>query len=302
MKALIIGYGSIGRRHHKILHKINDIEEIHIVTKQSLENKIYFHQLEDICDLDIYDYFIIASETYKHFDQLEYLESKISNKIIFCEKPLFESKKELSIVKNKVFIGYVLRFHPLLQKLKIFLQVEKVISVNIKCGSYLPDWRHNIDYRNSYSAKKEEGGGVLLDLSHEIDYVQWLFGKVTEIKSYQIKVSNLEIDSDDLVVAIGKTNKGSIINFSIDYISKIPHRRLIVDTDEKSFELDFIRNILIKKEKNMLEQKYEFPKLERNYMFEQMHKSILSNQEFVCTFLEGMEVMETISYIQEQNK
>lgn len=302
MKALIIGYGSIGRRHNEVLSEFDGIEEIHIVTKQSLENKIYFHQLEDISDLDIYDYFIIASETYKHFDQLKYLESKVSNKIIFCEKPLFESKKELSIVKNKVFIGYVLRFYPLLQKLKTFLQGEKVISANIKCGSYLPEWRQNIDYRNSYSAKKEEGGGVLLDLSHEIDYVQWLFGKVMEIKSYQMKVSNLEIDSDDLVVAIGKTNKGSIINFSIDYISKIPHRRLIVDTDEKSFELDFINNILIIKEKNTLEQKYEFQKLERNYMFEQMHKSILSNQEFVCTFLEGMEVMETISYIQEQNK
>lgn len=302
MKALIIGYGSIGRRHHQVLLELDNVEEVHIVTKQMLDNIIHFRSIEDIENLDVYDYFIIASETHKHFTQLKYLESKVSNKRVFCEKPLFEVKKELNILKNKVFVGYVLRFHPLLQKLKTFLQGEKVINVHVKCGSYLPTWRQNIDYRDSYSAKKEEGGGVLLDLSHEIDYVQWLFGKVVEIKSYQMKVSDLEINSDDLVVAIGKTSKGTIVNLSLDYISKMSHRKLMVDTDEKSFELDLINNILITKDKNSLEQKYEFPKLERNYMFEQMHKSILSNEESVCTFLEGMEVMETISKIQEQNQ
>lgn len=302
MKVLIIGYGSIGRRHEEVLSKFTEVESIDVVTKQSIENKKTFNHINKVDDLESYDYFVIASETNKHFEQLIYLEENLLDKTIFCEKPLFELSKNLKIEKNQVFVGYVLRFHPLIQKLKTFLVNEKVLSVNVNCGQYLPTWRQNIDYRTSYSAKKDEGGGVLLDLSHEIDYIQWLFGVMTEIKSYQLKISDLEIDTDDLTTAIGKTDKEVIVNLSIDYISKITYRRVLIHTLNDTFELDFIANRLIQKDKFGLEQVYSFSNLERNYMFEEMHKSILSNKENVCSYDEGAKVMNTISIIQEQNK
>ena len=146
-----------------------------------------------------------------------------------------------------------------------------------------------------------EGGGVLLDLSHEIDYVQWLFGKILDIQSYQVKVSDLEIDSDDLTMLIGKTNKNVFVNISIDYISKITHRRLVVDTIENSYELDFISNKLIRKNKHGIEENFSSIDLERNYMFEKMHKSILGDKENVCDYKNGLDVMNTITIIQEQN-
>jgi len=302
VKVLIIGYGSIGRRHEEVLSKFTEVESIDVVTKQSIENKKTFNHINKVDDLESYDYFVIASETNKHFEQLIYLEENLLDKTIFCEKPLFELSKNLKIEKNQVFVGYVLRFHPLIQKLKTFLVNEKVLSVNVNCGQYLPTWRQNIDYRTSYSAKKDEGGGVLLDLSHEIDYIQWLFGVMTEIKSYQLKISDLEIDTDDLTTAIGKTDKEVIVNLSIDYISKITYRRVLIHTLNDTFELDFIANRLIQKDKFGLEQVYSFSNLERNYMFEEMHKSILSNKENVCSYDEGAKVMNTISIIQEQNK
>lgn len=301
MKVLIIGYGSIGKRHLEVLSKISNIKQIDIVTKQTIENKITFYSLNEVKDMDIYDYFIIASETNKHFEQLRYIEKNVNDKLIFCEKPLFETDKILVIEKNNVFIGYVLRFHPLLLKLKQFLMYEKTISVNVKCGQYLPTWRQNTNYKDSYSAKKLEGGGVLLDLSHEIDYVQWLFGKISDIQSYQVKVSDLEIDSDDLTMLIGKTNKNVFVNISIDYISKITHRRLVVDTIENSYELDFISNKLIRKNKHGIEENFSSIDLERNYMFEKMHQSILSDKENVCDYKNGLDVMNTITIIQEQN-
>lgn len=301
MKVLIIGYGSIGRRHHEVLLKSQIVKEIYLVTKQKIEEQISFKALEDISDLNVYDYFVIASETNKHFVQLHYLEERVVGKVILCEKPLFETKKALHVKNNSVFVGYVLRFHPLLQKLKVCLKDATILSANVMCGSYLPHWRTNIDYRDSYSAKKDQGGGVLLDLSHEIDYIQSLFGKVIALKSYQMKVSDLEIDSDDLVVAIGKTSKDTVINFSIDYISKIPHRKILVTTNDKSFELDFINNSLIQRDKFGVEEKYAIPELERNYMFECMHDSILSKGCLACTFDEGMEVMEVIASIQKDN-
>lgn len=301
MKVLIIGYGSIGKRHESVLNSFKEIKKIDIVTKQNLDNKNTFYSIKKIENLDIYDYFIIASETNKHYEQLSYLESKVSKKIIFCEKPLYETKKELNIIKNKVYVGYVLRFHPLLQRLKKELVNEKIISININCGQYLPTWRTNIDYKSSYSAKKNEGGGVLLDLSHEIDYLQWLCGELEEIKSYQLKISDLEIDSDDVTTLIGQTKNNILVNLSIDYISKILNRKILIHTLDKSFELDFILNKLIINNKKDEKEEIEINSLERNYMFEQMHKDILNKCEYICNYDEGINVMKTISNIQEQN-
>jgi len=301
LKVLIIGYGSIGKRHYEVLSNFSGIESIDIVTKQNIDDKTTYKSIQEIKNISQYSYFVIASQTNKHYEQLKYLDMHVKAKTIFCEKPLFEKKQELKILNNEVYIGYVLRFHPLLQKLKSFLQDERVINVNIKCGQYLPTWRPNTDYRDSYSAKRSEGGGVLLDLSHEIDYVQWLFGKIENIKSYQLKVSDLEIDSDDLTMFIGKTEKNSIVNLSIDYISKITHRKVMVDSRESSYELDFILNKLIRKDKSGLEEVYSFTNLERNFMFEQMHKSVLGNKENISTYDEALNVMETINTIQGQN-
>ncbi|WP_348653130.1 Gfo/Idh/MocA family oxidoreductase [uncultured Sulfurimonas sp.] len=301
MKVLLIGFGSIGKRHFEVLSSFSQVEKIDLVTKQNIDDRKCYKNLENIEDIEKYDYFVIASETNKHYEQLNYLEKSVKGKFIFCEKPLFETNRELVLKNNKVFIGYVLRFHPLLVKLKEFLKEEKIISVNAKCGQYLPYWRPNTDYRESYSAKKEEGGGVLLDLSHEIDYVQWLCGNLEEIKSYQVKVSELEISSDDLTMLIGRTSQGTIVNISIDYIGKITYRKLLVDTLENSYELDFIKNSLIQKDKSGLEEVYSFSNLERNHMFEQMHLDVLNKQKYISTFNEGLEVMNTISTIQEQN-
>lgn len=302
MKALIIGFGSIGKRHYDVLSKLSEIRSIDLVTKQNIENKICYKSFEFVNNINQYDYFVIASETNKHFEQLKFLEQNVKNKLIFCEKPLFESKKDLEIKNNKIFIGYVLRFHPLLEKLKEFVKNEKILLVNAKCGQYLPSWRPNTDYKNCYSAKRDEGGGVLLDLSHEIDYVQWLCGQINEIKSYQVRISDLEINSDDLTMLIGKTYRNILVNISIDYISKITYRKLFVETFKYTYELDFISNKLIKKDKNGVEETYSFSNLERNYIFEKMHLDIFNQQKNVCTFKEALEVMDTISTIQEQNR
>jgi predicted dehydrogenase len=302
LKVLLIGFGSIGKRHFEVLSKLSKIKSIDLVTKQNIKNEKCYKTLEEVLNISTYDYFVIASETNKHFSQLEYLENSVKNKLIFCEKPLFKSKKELIIKNNKVFIGYVLRFHPLFEKLKVFLKQEQIILANVKCGQYLPSWRPNTDYKNCYSAKKEEGGGVLLDLSHEIDYVQWICGSIQKLNSIQTKISDLEINSDDLTMLIGKTNKNTMINISIDYISKITHRKLLVETLENTYELDFILNKLIKKNKLGLEEVYSFSNLERNYLFEKMHLDIFEEQKNICTFKEALSVMETISTIQEQNR
>jgi len=302
LKTLIIGYGSIGKRHEEVLLNIPKITQIDIVTKQSLLNKNTFISLDSIIDIETYDYFVIATETNKHYTQLKFLDSKVRNKIIFCEKPLFQTSEKLDIVNNKVFIGYVLRFHPLLQQLKNKLETQQVLSVNAYCGQYLPDWRPNTDYTKTYSASKVMGGGVLLDLSHEIDYIQWLCGDILELKSYQVQISDLKINSDDMTTVIGKTVNNVFINLSLDYISKLTRRKLLIHTINSTYELDFIKNTLIERNKEGLEHISSFSNLERNHMFTSMHKAIILNGiGDTCTYAQGINVMQTITKIQKEN-
>lgn len=301
MKALIIGYGSIGKRHYDVLSTIESITTIDIVTSQTLLGLTTYQTIEQVKNLDYYDYFVIASETFKHFDQIEYLEKNTHNKIVLCEKPLFDTYRAVNVTNNFIYIGYVLRFHPLLQKIRSILKDEKALFAQIQCGSYLPFWRPETDYRKSYSASKDQGGGVLLDLSHEIDYMQWLFGTVNSISSSQSKVSDLEIDSDDLVTAIGKTDKNVAFGISLDYISKISMRELVIHTRQKTIRADLIKNTLQIGTKDGTLETFEIDPYDRNDLFQKMHISALGDKENLCTLEEGLSVMKTISTIQEEN-
>lgn len=300
MKVLLIGYGSIGKRHYEVLSQMGCIAQIDVVTSQSLSNITTYPTLDAVKDLEHYGYFVIASETFKHFDQIAYLERNTKNAIILCEKPLFDTSKTINVRQNSVYIGYVLRFHPILQKIESILKQEKPFAVQVRCGSYLPFWRPGTDYRKSYSAFKDQGGGVLLDLSHEIDYIQWLFGTIITIDSYQSKISDLEISSDDYVSAIGTTENGTIIDFSLDYISKIPIREILFHTPNITVRADLISNRLEIGTKNGDIETVPTEAPERNDLFRKMHLSALGNREYLSTLEEGLSVMKTISIIQEQ--
>lgn len=300
MKVLIVGYGSIGRRHDEVLAKMGVFEDIHLVSRQKLEGRVVYRDLEDVADLDAYDYIVIASPTNKHFDQLKYIDSRVLRKKIFCEKPLFDTAREY-VPRNNIFVGYVLRYHPLFDVLLDLLKDEKSIYVNVQVGSYLPSWRSNIDYRESYSAHKERGGGVLLDLSHEIDYLIWLFGMVDDLKSIQAKISDLDINSDDITTFVGRTENGVVINLSMDYISKLPFREIKIHTNQSTISVDMINNYITKYDKDGKIHKIVLPHVERNELFQRMHGDIMTSAKIACDYHEAFRVMKVIKKIQEQN-
>ncbi len=122
---------------------------------------------------------------------------------LFIEKPplmsLAGSDYLLKVIKDnaiQTYTAYNLRFHPIIKWLKANLNLDRILEVQAYCGSYLPEWRTS-DYRDNYSAKRELGGGVHLDLIHEMDYLTWILGQPNNINSHFAKVSNLEIDSVD---------------------------------------------------------------------------------------------------------
>lgn len=301
MKVLIVGFGSIGKRHFEILNKLDEIKEIHIVTKQEPKDVISFKELNKITNLTFYDYFIISSETVKHYEQLKYICSRVDNKRILVEKPLYNKTHDEINSTNKIFTAYNLRFHPILQKLSDMLKNEEVYYVNIICGQYLPTWRPTQDYRRSYSASLKQGGGVLRDLSHELDYATWIFGDIVNIEAINTKISDLEIHSDDLFTAIAFTQKRTVLNITMDYISKTPIRRLIIHTEHKTIEADVINNSIVMHDKNAHREEISLEKIESNHSYSKMHEAILSNHyEQLCSFKHGEKIVKLIDNIKFQ--
>mgnify|MGYP003758657837 CR=1 FL=1 len=236
------------------------------------------------------DYILICSRTSDHFKHLSYLEKNLKKKIILVEKPVFENFKNFRVHNNKVFIGYNLRYHPVINFIKNYVKNKKIFSVNVSCYSYLPHWRKNINYTETNSAKKIYGGGALLELSHEIDYVQWIFKKIKKINHVKIrKISNLKIDTEDSVSIIGKTN---LVNFFIDlnYFSLYAQRLIIIYGNNFALKGDLINNsVEIFKQNKKKTLKY---KTDKNYTYREQHKSLLnSNYENSCSYNEGAKLM-----------
>jgi len=299
VKVLLIGYGSIGKRHAEILNKIEKIKRIDIVTSQNIKNSYgkCFISMQKIDNFKEYDYFVIANETYKHFDTLKYITQKVSGKKILVEKPLFCKTRKLDISNNIVYVAYNLRFHPIIEEIFNILKNKKAIFANLIAGQYLPTWRPNIDYRQSYSASEQKGGGVLRDLSHEIDYVNFLFSEIKHLYVINKKISNLEISSDDIFTAIGETKSGTIVNITLDYISKTPLRKIVIHTLNKTLKADLIKNYIKIFDKFGKYQTIK-KKVKRSDSYLKMHLSFINDKtENLCSFKEGLKVMELIDQV-----
>ena len=120
-----------------------------------------------------------------------------------------------------------------------FCYATPVYSARVISSSYLPDWRPNVDYREIYSAKKEMGGGVSIDLIHEWDYLTYLFGLPKKILSMQGKVSHLEINSEDLAVYLGRY-QDKFVEVHLDYFGRTPLRQIQLFTKEATITGDIL--------------------------------------------------------------
>ena len=141
--------------------------------------------------------------------------------------------------------GYNLRFHPPIQKLKELvdeLVVGKILWAQVEAGSYLPDWRPWQDYRKSYTARRELGGGILLDGSHEIDYVMWLFGAPRELACMAGRVSQLDVNVEDCATILLRFPDGTRADVHVDFIQRSYARNCTLVGTEGKLHWDFASN------------------------------------------------------------
>ena len=232
MRVLVIGYGSIGKRHTNNLMKLSKIE-LSICSKNKetiqLERKgVKIYTSINKALKKKFDVGFICNETNLHIETAIKLAK--NNQHIFLEKPLSNSLKNISILfklinKKKLITMIVcnMRFHEGIKLMKELLdkqEIGKIISASVENGSYMPSWHPNEDYRLSYASRKKLGGGVVLTQIHEIDYLYWFFGKVSEVFAITGKMSNLDIDVEDYCESLLKFKNNVIVNLHLDYFQR----------------------------------------------------------------------------------
>lgn len=235
-RILIVGYGSIGQRHLRIARSLLPTADIRVLRHQECES---VPEYADGCmsSLDEALAFapqaaLIASPSTFHISTAQPLAE--AGVHLLVEKPLAASLEGVSQLLatcaargNVLMTAYNLRFLPSLQKYRNLIQsdrIGKVVSVRCEIGQYLPSWRPGSDYRQGVSASYALGGGALLELSHEIDYLRWIFGEVAWVQAALSRQSDLELDVEDTAHLI--------LGFEAD----ADGRKLIADLN-----MDFVR-------------------------------------------------------------
>ncbi|HTS35713.1 MAG TPA: Gfo/Idh/MocA family oxidoreductase [Candidatus Solibacter sp.] len=252
MRGLVVGAGSIGRRHLQNL-KVLGLESLGVVETDTGRrcavaaeiNAVGFEELQAGLDWRP-DFVVVATPTHLHAQQvLSIIEKGLA---VFVEKPLSHSVElldEICRVGQKPSISLVgcnMRFHPGPARVKQLMdegQVGKILFARIHAGSYLPDWRHGSDYRSNYAAKKVTGGGCLLDCIHEIDLARWYLGEIDSVFCSAGHLSSLEIETEDVASLICRHANAAMSEIHLDYVQRTYERGCQIVGEQGSVFWDF---------------------------------------------------------------
>lgn len=287
MKALIIGYGSIGSLHVRVLNKLG--LDVTIVSSRAIEYDTVAKSIKEAMSGHV-DYAVVSSITARHESDLRQLEESGFRGTALVEKPLFsQARSSETIYPFRIFVGYNLRFHPVIQKARRVLEGQKIISAHAYVGQHLSTWRSNMDHLQAYSARRDLGGGVLRDLSHELDLLQYLFGSVQHLKAIGGRYANITIDSDDTYALLISTSNCPVISLQLNYLDRVSRRQIIVNTETNTYMLDLVKGVF---SDSTLDQSFD---LYKELTYERMHCAILQEGgKQVCTFEEGLKVVGLI--------
>jgi predicted dehydrogenase len=251
---LVMGCGSIGTRH---IDNLLALEAGQVYAVDPLEAKRAeaegrfgirtFSDVEEALSLRP-DVALIATPTSSHVELA--LEAAKRGCHLFIEKPLshdLESTGELIKCVGDAglvsLVGCNMRFHPGLRTVKQLLDqgiAGRVIAILVHFGHYLPDWHPKEDYRSSYSARSELGGGIILDAIHEIDYARWLLGEVKSVACLSGKLTGLDIDTEDTAAMLLSFADGAIGEIHVDYVQRAYSRKCEVLGDEGTIRWDYV--------------------------------------------------------------
>jgi predicted dehydrogenase len=249
---LVVGCGSIGKRHIRNLLALGAGHVLAFDVRDDRRDEAAALGAEAVRDMDdawrsTPDAVLVATPPSTHVPVA--LDAARRGCHLFVEKPLAdrwdgvdELVAEVRARKLVCLVGCNLRFHPALLELRRLLEggaIGRALGARIEFGQYLPDWHPWEDYRETYSARRSLGGGVILDAIHELDYATWLLGPVSAVTAFAGHISALEIDTEDVAAILLRFDSGAIGEVHLDYVQRAYSRSCHLYGEDGSLEWDF---------------------------------------------------------------
>jgi predicted dehydrogenase len=268
-RALIVGAGSIGIRHGEVLTRLGS--DVAFVTgRTDLPDRAFQNLVDGLHDFEP-DYVVVANETDHHAATIEELAATGFTGAVLVEKPM---AVPMGAVDHAPFsalgVGYNLRFHPLVEALADAVADADALTVEVYAGQHLTTWRPGREVREQYSSSAARGGGVLRDLSHELDYLGLLFGHCVGVFARGGRLGDVTVDSDDAWGIVAQYERAPIVTVQLNYLDTQTRRRVIVNTGNSTIEADFIASTL------RIDGESTHLAVDRNASYAAMHTAMLT--------------------------
>lgn len=252
----VIGFGNISVRHRKNLKQLYPLASIYGMPASGRMTKglvsdcdVLVSSIEELIEHNVELAIVASPAPYHATHAIPLIKAGIP---VLIEKPVATSVADceaISVASRKynipVAVGYCLRYLPSSIMMKILLDEQKIghlHNVMIDTGQYLPDWRPSKDFRTCVSARKELGGGVLLELSHELDYAQWLLGELQVQYALLRSSKTLKLSVEDSADILAKSGSGTAVSIHLDFLQRKAYRKCRFIGSEGALEWDLIQN------------------------------------------------------------
>ncbi|MBI2639305.1 MAG: Gfo/Idh/MocA family oxidoreductase [Candidatus Sungbacteria bacterium] len=285
MKFLIVGTGSIGRRHYKNLLALGyrDVAVVRSRRRMDQPQRQFFAEYHPRVFFDVKaafteqpDAVFVCNPTSLHVSTG--FRAVKAGSHVFIEKPISHTSagvgellREAARRKRIVYVGYNFRHHPLLKKAKKLLdsgKLGRLHSARFATGEYLPGWHPWEDHRKAYAGRSDLGGGVVLTQSHDLDLIHWFFGPAKAASAIVQNSGALGINTDDNAVLVFSAERCPVVVSSLDYLSRPAFKRFVIIGSTGSMEWDYYENTLRITEANGKARVIRAPEgFERNRMY-----------------------------------
>lgn len=307
----VIGLGHIAIRHRRNLRKLFPSSKIIAMSSSGRAVGEVVSDSDQVVsgtdELISYqpELVIVASPAPMHAKHAVPLIEK--NIPVIIEKPLSDTnegaEKILELLKTNgksVAVGYCLRFLPSAMVVKRLLDAQTLgvpLNATAEVGQYLPDWRPGTDYRNGVSAKKSLGGGVLLELSHELDYLQWLFGSLDIEYAALRQAPGLDIEVEAIADIVASNIDKTIVNIHLDFVQRPPKRKCSIVFSEGRIDWDLLKNEVVVSDVNGVNVVYSDPQWDKNFMYMDMIRDFLDGNSAESRYCNLADAAKTVSIV-----
>jgi len=292
LRCLVVGYGSIGARHAAVLERLG--HAVSIVSRRGVGGgRPVFRSLGDALDAGSFDHVVIAVETAGHAAAMTELAARDHTGFVLVEKPLLATPAELP--RNgfrRAAVNYNLRFHPAVQALRTALAGRSAEIADFHVGQWLDDWRPGRDTAATYSASHAAGGGVLRDLSHELDLAVWLLGPARVVAALGGRLGKVTIDSDDGWGLVMSCARCPVVTLHLNSLDRRGRRHVTIQVEGETLAADLVEGTV------EIGKKSERIAVERDATIAAVHQALIDGAPEVCSLEEGARVVALIAAIE----